>query len=80
VEKILVEQPAFHAHLGPKVRVTKRTGEVVKFHVRTVVVADAIIARNLSPERAHVRIVLRVASEIFGITRTLPITRSPIVS
>ena len=80
VEKILKAQPAFAAHLGPQVPVTKRTGEIASFHAAAGAVAQAMIAQKLSPERARVRIVLRVASEIFGITRTLLITRSPIVS
>ena len=69
MEEILKTQPAFAAHLGPQVPVTKRNREVVEFHVGTVAVAEAMIARKLGPERAHVRIVLRVAVEAFGIAR-----------
>ena len=69
VEKILIDQPAFRAHLGPKVPAKKRTREVVSFHVGTFAVAEAMIAGKLNPERAHVRVVLRTAVVVFGITR-----------
>lgn len=67
VEKILKGQPAFIAHLGPKKRIEKRTGEVVAFHAGTFAVAETLMARKYNPERAHVRIVLRVAAELFEI-------------
>ena len=64
---MLKAQPAFEAHLGPQVPVTKRTGEVVAFHVGTIAVAEAVMPRRVGLERAPVRIVLRTAAEVFGI-------------
>ena len=69
IEKILKAQSAFGTHLGPQVPITKRTGEVAHVHAGAVAVADVMIARKLSPERARARIVLRVAAEAFGIPR-----------
>lgn len=66
VEKILKSQPAFCSRLGRKVSVEKRTGEIVSFHARTFSIAEAMIAKKLNPERAHVRIVLRVAVEVLN--------------
>jgi hypothetical protein len=67
VERVLVTQPAFASHLGPKLYVEKRTGERVSFHVGTIAVAEAMIAAKLNPERERVGVVLRVAIEVFGI-------------
>ena len=68
VQKILEEQPAFAAHLGPKKPIEKRTGEVVSFHVGAFGVVEAVIQRNLNPERSRTRVVLRVVCEVFGIS------------
>jgi hypothetical protein len=69
VEKILKSQPAFRSRLGRKVSVEKRTGEVVSFRTRTIAVAKALMAQGFNPERAQVRVVLRVATEVFRIPR-----------
>ena len=66
---MLVAQPAFACHLGPKLDMEKRTGEGVSFHVGTIAVAEAMMAAKLKPEREHVRVVLRTAVEVFGIPR-----------
>ena len=67
VEKIMEAQVPFRTRLGPKVPVTKRTGEVVSLSAGTIAVAEGMIAKRLNPERAQVGIILRVAVEVFGV-------------
>lgn len=67
IETVLKAQPAFEPHLGPRVPVTKRTGEVVAFHVGTIAVAEALMPGRVGLERTPVRIMLRTAAEVFGI-------------
>ena len=67
VQKILEAQPAFQTHLGAEKPVEKRTGEVVPIRLGTFAVAEEMMSRRLDPERARVRVVVRVAAEVFGI-------------
>jgi hypothetical protein len=68
VEKVLEADPALSARLAPKTReARKRNGEMARFAPEAVAVAQALIARRLDPERAHVRVVLAVAVEVLGI-------------
>lgn len=62
VERILEREPALRPYLlGPKSSpARKRTGEIVYFAEPTVTVALEMMAKKLSPERAHVRQVLRL--------------------
>ena len=70
IERILETDPALCRRLEPKTTlVSKRTGEPVYFAPETVTVAQARMARGLSPERAHVRVVLRLAIDEFGILK-----------
>ena len=65
VESILEADPALRRCLGPKnVPARKRNGDLVSFSLPTVAVAKELMARNLNPERAHVRTVLRVAADV----------------
>ena len=65
VEKVLARDLALRRYLGPKTTpVRKRNGDVVYFAAETVAVAQELMARKLSPERAHVRIVLRVGADV----------------
>lgn len=67
VEKILERDPAVRRRLGPKTTLAcKRSGEPVYFAAETIAVAQALMARKLSPERAHVRKVLGVAVKVLG--------------
>ena len=62
IEHVLETDPALCRRLEPKTTlVSKRTGEPVFFAPEVVRVARAMMARGLSPERAHVRVVLNVA-------------------
>lgn len=69
VEEILSSQPAFATHLGLKIPSRKRTHEPVSFHEGTIRVVQFMMSEKLDPERAHVRVVVRVAAEQFGIIR-----------
>ncbi|MHC1770104.1 MAG: hypothetical protein AB9869_38450 [Verrucomicrobiia bacterium] len=67
VEKILEHDPAVRRRLGRKTTlVRKRTGEKVWFASEVVAIAEAMMARKLSPERASVRQVLSVAVRVLG--------------
>ena len=65
----MVAEAAFAAHLGSRIPSEKRTYEPVSFHAGTVAVTQAMMVKKLNPERARVRVVLRVAAEQFGIIR-----------
>lgn len=68
VEKVLERDLAVCRHLGPKTcPVCKRSGKPVYFAAQTVAVAKALMATNLSPERAPVLKVVAVAAEVLGI-------------
>jgi hypothetical protein len=68
VERVLEAEPAVRRRLGPKTTlVRKRSGEPLYFAAETVAVAAELMARKLSPERAHVGMVVKVASETLGI-------------
>lgn len=65
VEDILSADPALRRFLSAKDSpVRKRNGELVHFYGSTVAVAKELMARKLNPERAHVRIVLKVAADV----------------
>jgi hypothetical protein len=67
VERVLESDPATRARLGPKTCPTrKRNGDLVYFTDATLTVAQGLMARRLSPERAHVREVLRVAVDVLS--------------
>ncbi len=65
VEQVLARDLALRRYLGSKTSpVRKRNGDLVYFAPETVAVAQELMARKLSPERAHVRDVLRVGAEV----------------
>ncbi len=69
VEQVLERDPGLRARLGPKTSLArKRTGEVSYFAAETVAVAEGLMDRGLSPERARVRVVLAVAVKVLGVT------------
>ena len=68
IEKVLEADPAARSRLGPRTTlVRRRSDESVYFAAEVVAVVQALMDRKLSPERAHVRTVLRVAAEVLGI-------------
>jgi hypothetical protein len=59
VERVLERDPAARLHLGPKTTpVRKRNGQVYHFSEFTVAVAKQLMAAGVSPERAHVKMIL----------------------
>jgi hypothetical protein len=64
IDKILQREPALKHHRGERIPVEKRTGEVVYFSSAALKVAQALMAKKLNPERAHVAVVLRTAAEV----------------
>lgn len=67
VEKILEHDPAVRRRLGRKTTlVCKRTGERTWFAAEVVAIAQAMMARKLSPERAPVCQILSVAVRVLG--------------
>jgi hypothetical protein len=65
VEGILEADPALRRRLGVKDSpARKRNGDLVYFSESTVAVAKELMARKVSPERAHVRTVLKVAVDV----------------
>jgi hypothetical protein len=65
---VLEADAAIRQRLGPKTSpARKRSGEVVHFAAETLAVAQELMLRRYSPERAHVRVVLAVAAEVLGI-------------
>jgi hypothetical protein len=72
VEKVLARDLALRRYLGPKTSpVCKRNGHLVYFAAETALVAQELMARRLSPERAHVREVLRVGADVLRGKATL---------
>ena len=68
VEQVLERDPGLRARLGPKTSPARnRQGEVVYFAAETVAVAQGLMDQGLSPERAHVRVVLAVAARVLGV-------------
>jgi hypothetical protein len=67
VEKVLEVDPTVRHRLEPMgTLVRKRSGEPLYFSAETVAVVQAVMDRRFSPERAHVRTILRVAGEVLG--------------
>jgi hypothetical protein len=72
VEKVLARDLALRRYLGPKTTpVRKRNGDLVYFAPETMLVVQELTARKLSPERAHVRMVLRVGADVLRGKATL---------
>ena len=65
VERILEGLPTFRARLGSKTAgIRKRNGETVCFAPETVAVVEALMAKNLNPERVYRIKVLAVAFDV----------------